>query len=259
MADALFRHLRFTPLFTIRGNRIIISESMKDIVTTITTAPIEINKDYNSVETFYAYMGNPELPKTVLDEKVSLVENIKRFSDIVERLYKNAIRLDSKLGMIKLPDLEGKTTLELKELFFDLISSKKKYELILLEKSLQTKDKGKEIKQMFEKIVDRDVIDAPTYFEWNTWRAFLYLDDEIEIKPNFTLDSDLQPLSTAGGKKGDIEAYYSEFNIVIEVTLTSGERQSNTEIEPVWRHVGNFQKEHPEKENVWFIYSSKNK
>ena len=257
MADALFRHLRFTPLFTIRGNRIIISENMKDIVTAIITAPIELNKDYNSVKTFYAYMGNPELPKTVLDEKVSLVENITRFYDIVEHLYKNAIMLDSKLGVVKLPDLKGKTILELKELLFDLISLKKKYELVLLEKSLQTKDKGKEIMQMFEKIVDRDVIDAPTYFEWNTWRTFLYLDDEIEIKPNFTLDSDLQPLSTAGGKKGDIEAYYSEFNVVIEVTLTSGERQSNTEIEPVWRHVGNFQKEHPKKKTFGLFIAPK--
>jgi hypothetical protein len=246
MADAMIRHLRFTPLFTIKNSKVVLSENMLDVVREIISLPIQINEEYGDVEKFYAYMGNPGTPLLSFDDKTLLPKKIDWIMDKIDKLY---IEIKHVKGVSKItkPPLDGKDILDMKELLFELIDVKRDYEKILLAKRLQMEKSSKEIIDMYQRILDRDVIDPAIYFEWNTWKAFLYLDDEEEIKPNFTLDSDIQPISCAGGKKGDIEAYYKDFNVLIEVTLSSGERQSNTEIEPVWRHVGNFQNQNEGK------------
>ncbi|MEW5986933.1 MAG: AlwI family type II restriction endonuclease [Chloroflexota bacterium] len=74
------------------------------------------------------------------------------------------------------------------------------------------------------------------------------LDDFREVRPNFTLDDDLQPFTTAPGKKADFEVEYNNtFILLVEVTLTSGARQYDTESEPVTRHIGRVQFEEQKK------------
>lgn len=52
-------------------------------------------------------------------------------------------------------------------------------------------------------------------------------------------------ISTAGGGKSDIIGDYGKFNIGIEVTLSTGQKQFEMEGEPVSRHIGEMQVEKP--------------
>ena len=78
-------------------------------------------------------------------------------------------------------------------------------------------------------------------FEYNTWRAMTMLDGG-NIKGNFKFDDKGQPLSTAVGNMPDIECDYVDFSLSVEVTLQAGQRQYETESEPVARHYGQLKK-----------------
>jgi hypothetical protein len=103
--------------------------------------------------------------------------------------------------------------------------------------SLKHYEKYEEVADVFNKIQTRDMVDRPLYLEWNTWRAFNMLDDGT-IKGNFVVDDEGMPLYTAGGNKADIECSYRNFEINVEVTMSSGNRQYEQEGESVARHLG---------------------
>ena len=94
--------------------------------------------------------------------------------------------------------------------------------------------------------------EAPAYFEWIVWRAFLAIDSLIN-KPNecrrFKIDQDFLPVGTAPGGGPDLIFEFEDFVIVGEVTLTTNSRQEAAEGEPVRRHVA----------NIVDFYESKNK
>lgn len=82
--------------------------------------------------------------------------------------------------------------------------------------------------------------EAPAYFEWILWRAFLAI-NSLANKPyearRFKVDQDFLPVGTAPGGGADIIFEFEEFVLVIEVTLTTSSRQEAAEGEPVRRHV----------------------
>jgi hypothetical protein len=94
--------------------------------------------------------------------------------------------------------------------------------------------------------------EAPAYFEWIIWRAFLAIDSLIN-QPNecrkFKIDQDFLPVGTAPGGGPDLIFEFDKFVIVGEVTLTTNSRQEAAEGEPVRRHVA----------NIVDYYESKNK
>lgn len=94
--------------------------------------------------------------------------------------------------------------------------------------------------------------EAPAYFEWIIWRAFLAIDSLIN-QPNecrkFKIDQDFLPVGTAPGGGPDLIFEFDTFVIVGEVTLTTNSRQEAAEGEPVRRHVA----------NIVDFYQSKNK
>jgi hypothetical protein len=92
-----------------------------------------------------------------------------------------------------------------------------------------------------------NVVDPPTYLEWNIWRAFESLDVAEKIKPNFKFSDDMQPLCPAGGNVPDLEVYYNDFVLIPEVTLKSGAIQWRDEAEPVPVHVIRIKKEISDK------------
>lgn len=102
-------------------------------------------------------------------------------------------------------------------------------------------------KEVFDMAEEDDFIfldppyDAPLMFEYNTWRAMTMLDGG-NIKGNFNFDDAGQPLSTAAGNMPDIECDYDDFSLSVEVTLQSGQRQYESEGEPVARHYGQLKK-----------------
>jgi AlwI restriction endonuclease len=99
-----------------------------------------------------------------------------------------------------------------------------------------------DILEVFDDIlVKKATPDPPLYLEWNSWRAFVMLNDAKEIAGNFRFDLDGQPLSTAPGNVPDIRIDYEEFQLIVEVTMSSGSRQYEMEGEPVARHFGRLQ------------------
>jgi len=85
--------------------------------------------------------------------------------------------------------------------------------------------------------------EAPAYFEWILWRAFLAI-NSLSNKPyearRFKIDQDFLPVGTAPGGGPDLIFEFADFVIVVEVTLTQSSRQEAVEGEPVRRHVADL-------------------
>ncbi len=85
--------------------------------------------------------------------------------------------------------------------------------------------------------------EAPAYFEWIIWRAFLAIDSLVN-KPwearRFKVDQDFLPVGVAPRSGPDIIFEFSDMVLVVEVTLTSSSRQEAAEGEPVRRHVAKY-------------------
>lgn len=84
--------------------------------------------------------------------------------------------------------------------------------------------------------------EAPAYFEWTLWRAFLAI-NSLRNAPQdarrFLVDQDMQPLGCAPGGGPDLIFEFDDFTLVVEVTLTTSVRQEAVEGVPVRSHVYN--------------------
>lgn len=108
-------------------------------------------------------------------------------------------------------------------------------ELIISRKNRKTLANGEDI--------EVPQSEAPAYFEWILWRAFLAI-NSLANKPyqarRFKIDQDFLPVGTAPGNGPDLIFEFDDFVIVVEVTLTDNSRQEAVEGEPVRRHVADL-------------------
>lgn len=108
-------------------------------------------------------------------------------------------------------------------------------ELIITRKGKKTLSNGEDI--------EVPQAEAPAYFEWVLWRAFLAI-NSLTNKPyearRFKIDQDFLPVGTAPGNGPDLIFEFHDFVIVVEVTLTDNSRQEAAEGEPVRRHVADL-------------------
>lgn len=90
--------------------------------------------------------------------------------------------------------------------------------------------------------------EAPAYFEWVMWRAFLAINN-LKSKPykGFKLDQDFSPVGTAPGNGPDLIFEFEDFVLVVEVTLTGNSRQEAAEGESVRHHLARVVEQHPGK------------
>lgn len=108
-----------------------------------------------------------------------------------------------------------------------------------------------DIKQIFLDIASRekDIVDRPLMYEWNTWRSMVLINDALNVQGNYHADADGNPVSTASGNMPDILCEYDSFWLGVEVTLQSGMKQYETEGEPIFRHIGKLQKSRVETDD----------
>ena len=108
-------------------------------------------------------------------------------------------------------------------------------ELIITRKGKKTLSNGEDI--------EVPQAEAPAYFEWVLWRAFLAI-NSLANKPyearRIKIDQDFLPVGTAPGNGPDLIFEFHDFVIVVEVTLTDNSRQEAAEGEPVRRHVADL-------------------
>ena len=93
-------------------------------------------------------------------------------------------------------------------------------------------------------------LNRPAQLEWITYKALLAINDLVEIKPNYPTDDEGYPIFTAGAGVPDLEIYYSDFNVVCEVTMLTNRDQWVAEGQPVQRHLFEFAKKHTDKEAI---------
>ncbi|MBU4313009.1 MAG: AlwI family type II restriction endonuclease [Candidatus Omnitrophica bacterium] len=234
--DATARYFRMGGILTIRRSRINIAETHRDIADWILSQDWVIKKNGDYLE----YLHDHALPVLPQDKIDYLRGKTDRVLDEVMQLSKStAIKVEPKIVKI---DKEIADPLLLRKQLLNLTETKrelKEYEYMLsLHRGKDTVDK---IVDYFDSINRKDILGyRPTHFEWNVWRGFLAIDKLLKLPHecrNFDIDDDLQPRNFAPGGKPDMVFYYKDYVLVVEVTLSVGETQYNTEHEPVPRHV----------------------
>lgn len=226
-ADACVRYLRATGLVSISkiGKSLSIMPEKKTdvefILKNVDRNPVFIDDEEKYIE----YLGNYELPKLLTDDKNALIE-----------------KLTAELPQEKIN--ENLSIPELKDKLDDVILAKKNE--IIRKQVAEIKDYRQydDIQNLFDLIPKRnnELSDVPLMLEWNTWRAMTMLDGG-NIKANLKFDDFGNPMSTAQGNIADIVCDYDDFDLIVEVTMTSGQKQYETESEPVSRHLGKLKRE----------------
>lgn len=224
-ADACFRYLRATGMVEIsqRGHSIsIMPEKRKEVeffLSMVDRKPVYIDDENN----YKKYLFDGSVPELYSDNRFRLIEQVKEVTGKSEKL-------------------EEHTTNELKDILENAIANKKKQIISKQITELKEYKNYADVMDTFDDIKNNVLYDAPLMLEWNTWRAMTMLDGG-DIKANLKLDDKGQPMSTAAGNMADIVCDYGNFGLAVEVTMQSGQKQYETEGEPVSRHLAKLKKE----------------
>lgn len=226
-ADAAIRYLRATGLFSYnpQRNRISVNEEKApevDYICANVPRDIYAYKDEKDYKTYLFSTRNLEL---LTDQREYLLSELKHYKP------KNYAALElSSVAQLKdaLRDLKEQRRIKVEKEATN--SVQKNYKMY------------PEIAEIFDKITSKSLVDSPLFLEWNTWRALTMLNDG-EINGNFRIDDEGLPLYSAPGNLPDIACDYADFSMVVEVTLSSGNKQYDMEGEPVARHLTNYAKE----------------
>jgi hypothetical protein len=202
---------------------------------------------YHDARRFYAYYGDACVPALPWEAPDRLASIARRLDAEVGRLRKQEAALRTgrqvlaggSLGPEVPSDVAGLTAA-----VDQLRRERVRLERAILVAESRTPHRLREAIDFYQAITAREVVDPPTFLEWNTWRVFLALDHAREITPNLSLDDDLQPLSPAPGNQPDLEVDFGEYVVTVEVTLRSGADQRQAEARPVTRHVLDAQRRH---------------
>lgn len=224
-ADACFRYLRATGLVNIShiGKSIsIVPEKIAEVDYFLEHTNREPQFIDNENQ-YVTYLGNAETPRLLTDNRELLEQKIKAEFP--------KIKIEKSLSLQ-----------QLKEIFADELEKRK--EQIITDQVTAIKDYRlfDDINTTFEQILDNSLYDTPLMLEWNTWRAMTMLDGGY-IKANLKFDDFGNPMSTAQGNMADIICDYETFGLTVEVTMQSGQRQYETEGEPVTRHLAKLKRE----------------
>lgn len=223
-ADATVRYLRETGLVNVShvGRTLsIIPERVEDVDYLLST--IDRNpQEFKTEAEYIAYLGAASTPLLYTDNREALLQ--KLHTEFPSLHVDEALNIE-----------------QLKDMFADSLEQRKSE--TLQEQVRQIKDYRlyDDIQSTFSQIENNELYDAPLMLEWNTWRAMTMLDGG-EIHANLNFDDYGQPLSTAQGNMSDIICDYGNFNVSVEVTMASGQKQYEMESEPVSRHLGKLKK-----------------
>lgn len=219
-ADACFRYLRASGLVAVShvGKSLsIVPERIEDVDYILRTIPRE-PVAFATENDYTAYLGEATTPKLLTDDKRQLVK-----------------RIQTEFPSVIIP--AKATTLELKDLLADMLEKRKVETLTAQVEEIKDYRLYDDIQKTYEQIAKNELYDNPLMLEWNTWRAMTMLDGG-EIKANLNFDDYGKPLSTAAGNMADIVCDYGDYYVCVEVTMSTGQRQYETEGEPVTRHLG---------------------
>jgi AlwI restriction endonuclease len=241
-ADAAMRYFYRTGLFTFSDFRSLrlLPERGPDVARILTTVSADPEPfEGSDLDSFWAYLGDPNLPQLALDEPSVVKERFEVLRDEVSPSVLEAVGA--------LPEPSTATVPELKFAYTRLQERAEVDVRERLRAELAHKDMTEELVSVFAQIMGGGLIERSLVLEWNVWRLLAVLDDG-DIRNNFKLDRFGQPVTHAPGNVSDIECTYEDFHLLTEVTVAYGARQHATEGEPVTRHVGLYQR-HAQNQN----------
>lgn len=194
-------------------------------------------KYFSGRSEYFQYMSDDNTPVLPWQTKSKLLE-------IISNIDRKITILKQKLDFEVTP-LNDTTTMSEDELTQYI------EELRLVRKNLQEKAnhvKSQPIEAIGEYIKSLEKIyefeDRALKLEYLSTLGLHSLNDAIEIKPNYPVGDDNKPTSTAPGGVADIECFYSDFNMICEVTMLKSRDQWYNEGQPVMRHLRDFENRH---------------
>jgi len=221
-ADAFVRYLRATQFISFEKKtfRLIIAPSRVAEVDYVLKNVDRKANAYKTEAEHKKYLFNPDSLLLLTDDRKYLEKQLAKLS----------LKFAANASVESLKDLLEATEIE-------MISAA----IEETEVALKDYKEFDDIIDVFGKIQKKEIPDPPLYLEWNIWRAMVMINYAKYITGNFRLDLDGMPLNTALANLPDIEAEYDEFKMIIEVTMSSGNKQYEMEGEPVARHFGKVQ------------------
>lgn len=240
--DACFRYLRYTGLVSISHKNRSISfypDKLKEvdyILANVDRKPVFVD----DTDGYKAYLFDATTPVLYVDNIANVIDHLMRISDYTQR------------------QLAGKSIEELKDIRDAIVAERKEAVIKAQVTEIKSYALYSEIIDTYNEIISDGYYDAPLMLEYNTWRAMTMLDGG-NIKGNFKFDDVGQPLSTASGNMPDIECDYEDFVLSVEVTMQQGQRQYESEGEPVARHFGQMKKRTGKEAYCLFIAPTINK
>ena len=256
IADAATRYFRYSGLLSSKGNRVIILKDRENDVKEILDREYKVFP-YDDVDKFNENYGNHKEPRLSYENKETLRKRINELNEasiaVLDEI--KCINPETHRGILSISNIKSDDVEILKDIYYDLIQN-----LTLLNRDalvLKLQDPKviqeeiipdleiylKSNMEINDEIADRFLVDKNSVFEYVIWRAMISLGNAIEYKNNFTIDEELNVVRHAAGNQGDIEVYYEEFTLLVEVTTSGGVAQFNMEKEPVTRHYDNLRKE----------------
>lgn len=224
--DACFRYLRSTGLVAIsqRGRSLSIMPDKQNevefILETVERNPVFVNDE----AAYKSHLFDAASPLLLTNNVVHLVDYIMKASSYTRT------------------QLENLSVEELKDIREEIVEKNRNSIISAQVKELKSYALYSEVVDTFNEIIADSLYDVPLMLEWNTWRAMTMIDGG-EITGNFKVDDAGQPMSTAQGNMPDIVCDYGDFDVTVEVTMQSGQRQYDTEAEPVARHLGKHKRD----------------
>jgi hypothetical protein len=224
--DACFRYLRSTGLVAIshKGKSLSIMPDKQREVDYILE---NIGRDpvFTGDEAAYKqYLFQSTTPQLLTDDSEHLCDYIMRTSKHTRA------------------ELVGLSLDELKDLREKIIEENRNSIISAQVKQLKAYSLYAEVIDTYNEIITNSLYDVPLMLEWNTWRAMTMLDGG-NITGNFKVDDAGWPMSTAPANMPDIVCDYGDFDVTVEVTMMRGQRQYETEQEPIARHLGKHKKD----------------
>jgi hypothetical protein len=241
-ADLNIRYIKATGLFQSSGRGITILPEKRILVDKLLEDEFTVYDDNTYIKEIWTGAvlptDNRETAQTVIK---SLVDNIKELGEeiVLPKLEDKTLQelsnirhnIEGQLSQIKENEFANKQIMNWEEILCYMLA---------LEKP------GKKISFQNE-VISIPAGEAPAYFEWVLWRAFLAI-NSLTNKPwearRFKIDQDFLPVAPAPGRGPDLIFEFEDYVLVVEVTLTSSSRQEAAEGEPVRRHVAEIAEQH---------------
>ncbi len=223
--DACFRYLRATGLVSIsyKGRSLSIMpdkiNEVKFLLETVEPQPVFVD---NEAE-YKKHLFDSLYPLLYTDNKEYLEEYILKYSNTTKS------------------QISDKSIEELKDIRDEIIQKNRESIISTQIKDLKSYSLYSEVVDTYNEIISDELYDIPLMLEWNTWRAMTMLNGG-QITGNFKVDDAGQPMSTAAGNMADILCDYGEFGLTVEVTMQGGQRQYESEGEPVARHLAQYKR-----------------